>query len=205
MIKKDDSFVRFASYTNALNNLRLLTGIKTQGGTIITGSDGKHLRLQAVERTASPFLASGNSTSIQLDDGFVSFAGRMYFFPSTTYEGNGPGGVFLKVEVEFELTPEFDGLGDEQPWSCVLKDAAPTLEWRALSEALGVHAELLNPPDTPPTIPPTDYTLTQIPGTVYIPIAIAAGSRAINTIERNLSLFARGSGALDYAQQWGPI
>lgn len=201
----DHAFVKRSSYERALNELRKLTGITAPGGTVISGERGKDVWLQNIERRATPFAAKGNSTFIHLEGGFVSFAGHMYYFPAADYTGLGPGGVFLKVQVEFDFAPEFDAFGAEQPWSCVLVDAEPELVWRALSEPLGDHAQLLNPPDAPPSVPPTDYTLTQTAGTVYLPVALSVGGRVINTVQQNVSLYARGSGALDYAQQWGPF
>jgi hypothetical protein len=191
------AFVKNITFETVIHAFRKSTGVTVQGGNVATLPQGQRSVDFKLESNDTPFKATGTSGLIRLERGFVSYAGRTYYFPSAIYSGSSPGGVFLKLDSSYTA---FEDVTDE-PWSVMPNDYAPLLVWRSMT-GLGEYSLIRNPKDDDYTTDDYEITLSGT-ATLYIPIAGWSGSRVINFINRNLFLMPQNTGAIDYTLGWG--
>ena len=194
------AFVRFGDYQKVIQSLKNALRIQTRDGTVSRG-DGTTIQFKT-PISERAFAATGSATSITLNEGFVSFASRQYYFAKRTYQGAANGGVFLRVRCNFGTIPVYDG-PDEKPWQITIDETnAPSIAWLPMA-SVGQHARIRNPPDTP-DIGIENYTLEVDAGTVNIPLAAWNGAEVVSFLRGNISLTFTDTGRLLY-QSYGLI
>jgi hypothetical protein len=187
------ALVKAGTFRRILADIRRATGLHVQDGNVSSlPAAGKDVQFFPRTREGA-FVATGGSTSIKLTAGVVTLAGQSFYFPETTYQGNSPGMVALRVDVDFSYSAVYDG-PDEKPWSILVNPSAPQFVWEP-AYTTGVHARIRNPPDVP-NIGLENYTLEVEAGTVYFPIAGFTGRRMVQYRSGNISLVASSTGAL---------
>jgi hypothetical protein len=197
------SFVRWATFTKVLAAFQKTAGITVQGGTIVyLPGQPRFVQLEKTPN-ARPFHATGTAGAIRLNRGFVSFAGRTFYFPPALYSGAAPGGVFLKLTTFYTVSKE--GVGN---WSIMPLATTPELVWRPIG-TVGAYCTLSYVEDE---LDPFDFEVV-VGGseTLYIPIAGFSAGRVVNFITQNLFLDPQAAyglggtmgGVIQYSDGWG--
>jgi hypothetical protein len=192
------AFTRASTFSKVIAAFRKATGLSVKDGKLMTLHDGSHVIDFNGSKLAHPFYATGARGTIRLNKGFVTYAGRTYYFPSATYSGISPGGVFLKIETHYTASFVAEG----EPWLVTPVGSTPELVWRP-ANALGNYCQLtqLNDPDDPND---DEYAIgVGSSQTLYIPIAGESDGQVLNFRTQNIFLMPTSYGPLDYYYGWG--
>ena len=206
MTPNPNAFTRASTFSRAIEAFKRATGLSVKDGKLMTLHDGSRIiEFNATFKT-HPFYATGTTERIRLNRGFVSYAGKTYYFPAATYSGASPGGVFLKLTTSYTAS-KFD-VGS---WSLMPVAATPELVWRSVG-TVGEYCKitLVQDEDDP-------YDFEVVVGsteTLYIPIAGFSAGQVVNFITQNIFLMPQGvlspggeaqtlSGSIDYRDGWG--
>ena len=193
------SFVKSSTFAKVLDAFKKTAGLTVQGGGMAhLPARGRFIQLGKTPN-ARPFHATGSAASIRLNRGFVSFAGRTFYFPPATYSGASPGGVFLKLSTGFTASRVGVGL-----WSVMPIAATPELVWRPVG-TVGEYCTLSQVEDEDD---PFDFeVVVGSTETLYIPIAGFSAGRVVNFITQNVFLMPQiagtAAGVVDYLDGWG--
>jgi hypothetical protein len=192
MTKTPLAFVKSASFEKVLEAFNRTTHLTGQGGSVarlVTGERIVTLGFDSGNQT--PFKAtSGTSERIKIERGFVTYAGRTFYFPAAVYSGSGPGGVFLKFTTGYTV-----GLDDEDNEFSMMLASEPELIWMPTG-TVGAYC-ILQYDD--------DFILTTgAPEILYIPIAGWSGTQVVNYVNQNIFLIPSAlNGTIDYTLGWG--
>jgi hypothetical protein len=192
MIPNPLAFVKSGTFEKVIEAFKRTTQLTVQGGSVAHLATGQRVVSLGFDTgNHKPFQAtSGTAERIKIERGFVTYAGRSFYFPAAVYSGSAPGGVFLKITTGFTV-----GLDDEDNEFTVIQAAEPELVWRP-NGTVGAYC-ILQYDDT--------FVLTAgAPEDLYIPIAGWSGTQVVNYVSQNIFLIPSGSnGTIDYTGGWG--
>jgi hypothetical protein len=192
MTPNPNAFTRASTFAKAINAFKSATGLSVKDGKITTFHDGSKA-IQFNDKVGiHPFYASGTASRIRVNAGFVTFAGKTYYFPSTTYSGASPGGVFIELATSYTSSSNGEGV----LWSVMPVTTAPQLVWMEAG-TLGSHSSLAYGESV------FDPVIVGASGTLYIPIAGWSGNKVLNFIKQNVLLMPTTHGPISYLFQWG--
>lgn len=190
MTPQPNTFVRAGTLEKVLNAFRSATGLTGQDAKITTQKDAaRWVELNQLAQK-HPFYATGSSTRILLNRGFVTYAGKTFYFPPATYSGAAGGGVFLKITHQYTTSEVIE----DEIWSLMPVPSDPELVWMPAG-TLGAYANF--------TLGPGGFGNTVGPfQELYIPIAGWSGSRVINYLTQNIILWLDGA-VISFRNGWG--
>lgn len=191
MTPNPNAFTRASTFSKVVNAFKTATGLSIKDGKITTFHDGSKA-IQFNDKVGiHPFYATGNASRIRLNAGFVTYAGKTYYFPSATYSGASPGGVFIELTTAY--TSSF--IGEDLLWSVMPVTTAPQLVWMQ-EGTLGSHSTLTYGESI------FDEVIVGASETLYIPIAGWSGDKVLNFIKKNVILMPTTHGPIGYLFQW---
>ena len=188
-----NAFTRASTFSKVIDTFKKATGLSVKDGKLMKLHDGSHVISFNDNNAQHPFYATGGPSSLRLNAGFVSYAGKTYFYPAATYSGLSPGGVFLRIRTNYDPFVYVDGSSNEF-WYSPPVSSRPELVW-AQEGALGAYCQITRDIDGVPT--------AGSPQTLYIPVAAYSGGSVINFITRNICIEHGENGDIDYRFGWG--
>ena len=197
------AFVKLHSFQKVLAWFRRETSLAAPGGDVAQlPNGGKAVRFHSASSLA-PFTATNSGGGIHLAAGFIAWAGRTIYFPEATYSGPKPGGVFIKLPVNFIATANAPG----DPWDIIIDEddtRAPTLVWRHEGQwivpgitGIGAHARIMD------TDASSAESITVTEGTVYLPVATQYGSKIVQDFATAIDLYFISSGSVRLSERPG--
>ena len=188
-----NAFTRASTFEKVIEAFKKATGLSVKDGKLMTLHDGSHVITFNPKGAQHPFYATGGPSSLRLNSGFVSYAGKTYFYPAATYSGISPGGVFLKIETSYAPFLYEDTFGNDF-WYSPPVSSRPELVWRS-EGTVGSYCTITEDENGVPT--------AGSPQTLYIPVAAYSEGGVVNFITYNIFIEHGENGDIDYRDGWG--
>ena len=202
-----NAFTRASTFSKVVDAFKKATGLSVKDGKLMRLHDGSSI-ITFNQTNTRPFYATGAGNTIRLNAGFVSYAGRTYYFPADTYTVGSNGGLFIKLDTHYTAS----AVATEEPWepwSVMPVESVPQIVIRS-TNVLGEYCQLTNL-DDPDNMDDDPYAIgVGGQATLYIPLAGFSDGQVVNYVTRNIFIlpvgydqFSAGHGPLNYRDGWG--